>query len=99
MAAVQALLDDLDANSLCCAAESNQVEIVKYLARQPNVHISAKGRKGKTALQLALELGHHDIGKFLSKCHAASRIRSSTPIKFLTSFHTHRPQTVNVHTL
>ena len=48
-----------------CAAEHGQVEIVKFLLAQPDTDIFAKDNDGLTALAVAMEAGHRDLGVIL----------------------------------
>ena len=56
-----------------CAAEHGQVEIVKYLLTQPDTDIFAKDNDGLTALAVAMEAGHRDLGVVLYANMSMSR--------------------------
>ena len=56
-----------------CAAEHGQVEIVKYLLAQPDTDIFAKDNDGLTALAVAMEAGHRDLGVILYANMSMSR--------------------------
>ncbi len=56
-----------------CAAEHGQVEIVKYLLTLPDTDIFAKDNDGLTALAVAMEAGHRDLGVVLYANMSMSR--------------------------
>lgn len=56
-----------------CAAEHGQVDIVKYLLTQPDTDIFAKDNDGLTALAVAMEAGHRDLGVVLYANMSMSR--------------------------
>ena len=56
-----------------CAAEHGQVEIVKFLLAQPDTDIFAKDNDGLTALAVAMEAGHRDLGVILYANMSMSR--------------------------
>merc|ERR1711902_306052 len=56
-----------------CAAEHGQTEIVKHLLAHPDTDIFAKDNDGLTALAVAMEAGHRDLGVILYANMSMSR--------------------------
>ena len=48
-----------------CAAEHGHAEIVKVLMTHPDININATDNDGLSALSVAMEAGHRDIGVLL----------------------------------
>lgn len=65
--------DEDGSSVLMCAAEHGQVEIVKYLLTLPDTDIFAKDNDGLTALAVAMEAGHRDLGVVLYANMSMSR--------------------------
>jgi len=65
--------DEDGSSALMCAAEHGQVEIVKFLLGQPDTDIFAKDNDGLTALAVAMEAGHRDLGVILYANMSMSR--------------------------
>jgi hypothetical protein len=69
-----------------CAAEHGHTDIVKLLLQQPDVDTAATDRDGLTALDVAMEAGHKDVGVIIyasssrggSPFSSASRARTPT---------------------
>ena len=48
-----------------CAAEHGHMDLVKHLLQQPETNVLAKDNDGLTALSVAMEAGHRDVGVLL----------------------------------
>ncbi|XP_059144239.1 uncharacterized protein LOC131931458 isoform X2 [Physella acuta] len=61
-------LQDVDGSTaLMCACEHGSIEIVNFLLSQPNINATITDNENSSALTIAMEAGHKDLGVILYK--------------------------------